>query len=119
MLLTWIVTAAAVALFTSMVIIFMNAILTLYDKIVEKIKRRWLAKKAVKIRGDGKVEPATVVLDDNGNVTGYTDVIAEPIDPDEVDDALAEKIRNAKKKNQKYVEVEMSEEVENELRNEH
>lgn len=116
MFITFLITAAIVGAFTAVAFIFMNAVLTLYDKIVSSIKRRIMAARVVKIREDGRLEPGTVVMDQDDKLTAYTDVHAEPISPNDVDDDLAAKVAEAKRKNQKFVEVELSEEAEEEIR---
>lgn len=124
-MLTWIIAAGMVALFTSLVIIFINAILDLYDAVVKGIKKYIMAKKAMKVSKNGKVEAATVTVDEKGNVQVHTDVKSETLsesDKNKLDPEMLKAIEKAKAQAKRenvdavFVEAKMDAETEAEIR---
>ena len=122
-MLTWIIAAGMVALFTSLVIVFINAILDLFDKVVNGIKRWVLAKKAMRVTRNGTVEAATVTVNENGDVHVHQDVTSKSISIDDIDDPLLKEealraIQYARERNRDaaLVEAKMDEEIEAEIR---
>ncbi len=122
-MLIWIILAAMVAGFTALTIIFLNAILDLYDKVVKGIKKWVMAKKAMRVKRDGTVEATTVTVNEYGDVQVHSDVTSETISIDDIDDPIlkeqalnAQRLAKERNKESAIVEAKMDKEVEDEIR---
>lgn len=122
-MLTWIILAAMVAGFTALTIIFFNAILDLYDKVINGIKKLVMAKKTLRVKRDGTVEATTTTVNENGDIQVHSDVTSETISIDEIDDPIlkeqalkAQRLAKENNKESALIEAKMDKEAENEIR---
>lgn len=115
-----IITAFLIALFNTAVIVFFNALLDIYDRVIKIVKK---AIKIIRVNTRNNMAKAGVISRDwYGNRQFHGEPNSEPLNIDELPGSLREKVLSAvqqsRRMGEKYcdVEVNMSESAENMIR---